>query len=233
MPAGDTAVLAGEEGRHAARVRRVAAGEGIVLADGRGGLASCVVTAVAGATLSLAVQSRSFTPPPSPRLVVVQALAKGDRGELAVELMTELGVDEVVPWAAARSVTRWVGERGERGRQRWVATARAAAKQSQRSWLPTVAPLADSPAVAARIGRAGVSLVLEPAGPSSLAALDHADAGEVVLVVGPEGGVSPEELALFVAAGAHACHLGSEVLRTSTAGAAALAVLSAGLGRWA
>jgi len=225
-------VLDGDEGRHAARVRRIGAGELVSLTDGRGGVATCRVTAVAGATLSLAVQSRSFTPPPAPRLVVVQALAKGDRGERAVELMTELGVDEIVPWSASRSVAQWRGERGERSRERWAATALAAAKQAHRAWLPAVAPPTDSAAVAARLRSASAALVLDHLAEKSWSSVELPADGDVVVVVGPEGGIDLDELALFSAAGAVAGRLGPTVLRTSTAGAAALAVLSARLGRW-
>jgi len=225
-------VLDGDEGRHAARVRRIGAGELVSLTDGRGGVATCRVTAVAGATLSLAVQSRSFTPPPAPRLVVVQALAKGDRGERAVELMTELGVDEIVPWSASRSVAQWRGERGERSRERWAATALAAAKQAHRAWLPAVAPPTDSAAVAARLRSASAALVLDHLAEKSWSSVELPADGDVVVVVGPEGGIDLDELALFSAAGAVAGRLGPTVLRTSTAGAAALAVLSAQLGRW-
>jgi 16S rRNA (uracil1498-N3)-methyltransferase len=162
--------------------------------------------------------------------VLVQALAKGDRGELAVELAVELGVDEVVPWSAARSVTRWDGARGERSRDRWRSVARAAAKQSRRAWVPTVAPLASTRQVAARLS-AG-SLVLHEAADTPLATVALPAGGDLVLVVGPEGGLDDAELAAFAAAGAVPVRLGPEVVRTSTAGAAALAALSLRTGRW-
>jgi 16S rRNA (uracil1498-N3)-methyltransferase len=169
---------------------------------------------------------------PDPRLVVVQALAKGDRGELAVQAMTEAGVDVVVPWAASRSVVQWRGERGERARERWVATAREAAKQSGRSWLPTISPAAGTAAVAERLRSAAAGLVLDTAGAVPLSTVDLPAAGEIVVVVGPEGGIAPDELATFTAAGALAVRLGPTVLRTSTAGVAALAVLATRLARW-
>jgi 16S rRNA (uracil1498-N3)-methyltransferase len=231
LPDGAEAVLDGAEGRHAATVRRLRAGEALRLADGRGGLADCVVTAAEPDRLRLAVRRRRTLPAPQPRLVVVQALAKGDRGELAVELMTELGVDEIVPWAAARSVVRWQGERGLRALERWRATARAAAKQSRRAWLPEVADQHSTTQVAARLGT--TSLVLHESATDPLATVDLPASGEFAIVVGPEGGVEAAELAAFEAAGARPVRLGAEVLRASTAGAAALAVLSARTGRWA
>ena len=222
-------VLSGPEGRHAATVRRLRAGEVVDLCDGRGGRAGCVVVQVGRDEVVLDVRSRSQEPPPVPRLVLVQALAKGDRGELAVELATEVGVDLVVPWAAARSVVRWEGARGEKARERWRATAREAGKQSRRAWLPDVAPLERTAQVAARLRAAGAALVLSEDAREPLTAVPLPAAGDLVLVVGPEGGIGDDELA---ALGGTPVRLGPTVLRTSTAGAAALAVLSARTGRW-
>ncbi len=170
-------------------------------------------------------------PAHSPRLVVVQALPKGDRGELAVETMTEVGVDVVVPWAASRCVTRWRDARGEKALARWRTSAQAAAKQSRRSRFPEVTDLATTGDVAALLSRAAVGAVLHEQAAEPLAALSLPDAGDVVLVVGPEGGVSDDELGTFRDAGAATYRLGETVLRTSTAGSAALAVLLA-RSRW-
>lgn len=232
LPDGAEAVLDGAEGRHAATVRRLRPGESLSLADGRGGLAECTVTAVEPDRLRLAVAARRTLPPPQPRLVVVQALAKGDRGELAVELMTELGVDAVVPWSASRSVVRWQGERGGRALERWRSTARASAKQSRRAWLPEVTDQHGTAAVAARIAAAAGAIVLHEAATAPLAAAELPATGDLVIVVGPEGGIADAELAEFTAAGARPARLGSTVLRASTAGAAALAVLAVRTGRW-
>ncbi len=230
LPAGAEAVLAGAEGRHAATVRRIRPGEVICLADGRGGLAECTVTAAEPDQLRLAVDHRRQLAAPQPRLVVVQALAKGDRGELAVELMTELGVDAVVPWSASRSVVRWQGERGGRALERWRSTARAAAKQSRRAWLPEITEAHSTAEVVNRIG-AG-ALILHESATDPLGAAELPASGELAVVVGPEGGIDPAELAAFTAAGARPVRLGPTVLRASTAGAAALAVLSVRTGRW-
>ena len=234
LPEGDEVVLDGDEGRHAARVKRLGAGEAVLLADGRGGLIHGEVAAVAGDSLRVTVLRREAVPAPRPRLVVVQALPKGDRAELAVETMTELGVDEIVPWAASRSIVQWHGARGERAREKWQRAAHEAAKQSRRAWLPVVAPLASTADVARR---AAGALVLhedatEPLAGADLDAGAAAGSGEVMVVVGPEGGIAPDELAAFAGAGARTVRLGGPVLRTSTAGAAALAVLSVRVGRW-
>ncbi|MCW2667974.1 MAG: hypothetical protein JWN57_2936 [Frankiales bacterium] len=225
---GDRVVLSGPEGRHAATVKRLQPGEPVDLVDGRGTRASSVVLSVGRDEVVLEVRARVVEPAPAPRLVLVQALPKGDRGELAVELATEVGVDEVVPWAAARCVMQWTGERGDKQLARWRATAREAAKQSRRATVPEVTGLATTAQVAARL-RGATGLVLHEAATTPLSAVELPRQGEVVLVVGPEGGLSDEELATL---GGTAVRLGRTVLRTSTAGAAALSVLSARSGRW-
>lgn len=230
LPVSGRFVLGGDEGRHAAKVRRLRVGEHLQLADGAGVLAQCVVTEV-GAGLTVDVLSVHRVPAPSPKLTVVQALPKGERGELAVELTTELGVDEIVPWAAERCIARWDGARAQRNRERWEAHAREAAKQARRPWVPVVEPIADTTAVLAR-ARSAHAIVLHEAATDPLTGLDLPSDGEVLVIVGPEGGVSDSELTLFHEAGTRSCRLGPEVLRTSTAGAAALAVLSGRLGRW-
>lgn len=227
-----TVPLDGAEGRHAATVTRLGVGEAVVLTDGAGRRGVGVVTATGRDRLDVDVRTVADVPEPEPRLVVVQALPKGDRGEVAVETLTEVGADVVVPWAASRCVTRWRDGRGEKALTRWRTTAAAAAKQARRSRFPEVTPLAGTADVVARLGEAAAGVLLHEEADLPLAGLDLPGSGDVVVVVGPEGGISPEELALFRAAGATAYRLGDTVLRTSTAGTAALAVLSARR-RWA
>lgn len=230
LPAAGRFELGGDEGRHAAKVRRLRVGEQLELADGAGVLARCAVVGV-GAGLTVDVLERRAVPAPAVLVTLAQALPKGERGELAVELATELGVDAIVPWASARCIAKWDGPKAARNRERWEAHAREAAKQARRSWVPTVEALTDTAALAARA--AGVcAIVLHEAATEPLAAVPLPEAGEVLLVVGPEGGIADDELTRFQAAGARTCRLGPEVLRTSTAGAAALAALSVRLGRW-
>ena len=157
--------------------------------------------------------------------MVAQALAKGDRGELAVELLTEVGVTEILPWQASRSIVRWSGERGTKGLARWRSTAREAAKQSRRLWVPTVADPVDTVGLAGRIAVAGTTLLLHEDATTPLADVSLPSAGEVLLVVGPEGGISPDELATLTAAGGRPTLLTPHVLRTSTAGVVAVAGL--------
>jgi 16S rRNA (uracil1498-N3)-methyltransferase len=225
-------MLDGPEGHHAATVQRLRAGEALVLCDGRGGTADAVVDSAGRGGLTVRVLSRHHEPAPDPRIVVVQGIPKGDRGELAVQAMTEAGVDAIVPWIASRSVARWKDERGEKARQRWVDTAREAAKQSRRSWRPDLDRAESTKDVAARLGAAAMALVLHEEATTRLSTVELPVGGEIVLVIGPEGGIDPDELAQFAEAGARPVRLGRAVLRTSTAGVAALAVLSAHLGRW-
>ena len=227
----DLLILDGPEGRHAATVRRVRVGEAVDLADARGTRAHCTVESLGQDVVRLRVRSRVVEPEPSPRLVLVQAIAKGDRGELAVELATEVGVDEIVPWSAERCIVVWNGDRGERALGRWRSTAREAGKQSRRARHPVVTTWLDTASVLQRVAGCR-TLVLHELATEPLASVSLPDNGEVVLVVGPEGGITAAELARFVSAGASPVRLGHSVLRTSTAGAAAAAVVSARTPRW-
>ncbi|HEX4253619.1 MAG TPA: 16S rRNA (uracil(1498)-N(3))-methyltransferase [Streptosporangiaceae bacterium] len=229
----DVITLTGGEGRHAATVRRIRPGERVDVADGAGLIAECVVTDAGPGSVTLRVQARREVPGPDPRIVVVQALPKGDRAELAVETMTEVGVDVIVPFAAERCVARWpAGDRAAKALARWRSAAREAAKQARRARIPEVTELASAAEVATRLKSAARAVVLEPGAAQTLSRLDLPIHGDVVLVVGPEGGLSPAELTEFTAAGAIETRLGDSVLRASTAGAAAAAVLMARTGRW-
>ncbi|MET7489628.1 16S rRNA (uracil(1498)-N(3))-methyltransferase [Streptomyces sp. NPDC005538] len=229
-------VLDGPEGRHAVSVRRLKPGEEVVLTDGAGRHATGEVIGTEGKDrLLLQLAPVLEEPAESPRITVVQALPKGDRGELAVETMTETGVDAIVPWAASRCITQWKGERGLKALAKWRATAREAGKQSRRTRFPEVADAATGKQVAALLAKADFAAVLHEDrdyGSEPLATAELPTEGEIVLVVGPEGGVSPEELTLFEEAGAKAYRLGRSVLRTSTAGTAATALLLGRTGRW-
>ena len=234
LPRGGRFTLAGAEGHHAATVQRLKLGEDLLRSDGRGGMAFAEVTGVGRGSIDVDVRGRQFAEASDPRLVVVQGIAKGDRGELAVQAMTEIGVDEIVPWAASRSVARWRGERGVKAREKWVSTAREAAKQARRSWLPVIAGSPDVPTkkVSGLLSAAAAAFVLHEEATDRLSLAKLPEAGDIVLVVGPEGGISDQELGSFVAAGAQPVRLGDSVLRTSTAGMAALVVLATRLERW-
>jgi 16S rRNA (uracil1498-N3)-methyltransferase len=227
LPDGPEARLDGPEGHHAATVQRLRAGERIVLGDGRGTLAVGVVARVEKGSLSVHLETRSHEPPADPRIAVVQGIAKGDRGELAVQAMTEVGVDAIVPWRAERSIARW---RDDRPLERWRATAREAAKQARRAWLPEVSAARSTAELLAELP--GFACVLDEAADRRLSSVELPAGGEIALVVGPEGGIAPGELAAFTAAGALPVRLGPAILRTSTAGVAAVAAVSVLVGRW-
>jgi 16S rRNA (uracil1498-N3)-methyltransferase len=229
---GATVEVTGDEAHHAVAVRRLRKGERVVLTDGLGTSVTGTVSSTGKRLLVVDVADVRREPRPEPALVVVQALPKGDRGELAVEVLTEVGAGTIVPWAASRSVAVWKGERAVKSHARWQATAREAAKQARRAWHPEVTPLATTGAVADLVRDAGLALVLHEGATEPLAAVAPPATGTVLLVVGPEGGLADEEVATFVTAGARAVHLGPEVLRTSTAGVAAAAALLSRTPRW-
>jgi 16S rRNA (uracil1498-N3)-methyltransferase len=229
---GQVMTLTGPEGHHAAAVRRLRAGERADVGDGAGTIAEGVVRDVGKNFVTLEIRAVHTVAPPQPLLTVAQALPKGDRGELAVELMTEIGVDAVIPWAAERSITKWHAERGDKALAKWRATAREAAKQSRRAWLPEVTDLAATAAVARRVAAATLAIILEADASAKLHELPLPETGEILLLVGPEGGISPAEREALRRAGAVEARLGPTVLRTSTAGTTAAAILLSRVGRW-
>jgi 16S rRNA (uracil1498-N3)-methyltransferase len=233
---GELAVVEGDEGFHAATVRRIRPGEELILSDGVGGLARCVVEQAGRDGLQARVLDRWQVPPVQPPVTVVQALPKAERSELAIESATEAGADALVAWQAARCVARWDGARAEKGLRRWRAVARAAAQQSRRAHIPSVDGVLSTAALTERIGdvvaTGGMALALHESAAGRLTNLGLAQAKSVLLVVGPEGGIAPEELATMTAAGAVAIRLSPTVLRTSTAAAVALGALGVLTPRW-
>ncbi|NNU28406.1 16S rRNA (uracil(1498)-N(3))-methyltransferase [Isoptericola sediminis] len=238
-----TYVLGGAEGRHAGVVQRRRAGERVDVVDGAGTRVLGVVETVDGGEVTLRVEDVRHEPAPTVRLTLVQALAKGDRDHQAVEAAVEVGVDAVVPWQADRSVVVWRGPRAEKARAKWSATVLAAVKQSRRAWLPPVEEHVTTRALAARVrdvvAAGGTVVVLHEEATTPLAdvtlpepALGADAPPELALVVGPEGGISADEVAALTDAGAVTARLGPHVLRTSTAGPVAVALLSDRLGRW-
>lgn len=230
---GSLVEVRGDEAHHAVAVRRLREGEQVVLTDGVGTAVTGSVASTGKRVLVVSVESVTRHDRPEPAITVVQALPKGERGELAAEVLTEVGVDRIVPWAASRSVTVWKGERAAKSHARWQATAREAAKQSRRSWLPTVSALASTAHVVGLIAEADLTVVLHEDASAPLSSVDVPSFGRIVVVVGPEGGLAPDELAAFADAGARSVHLGAEVLRTSTAGVVAVAALLTRTSRWA
>ncbi|MGY1620700.1 16S rRNA (uracil(1498)-N(3))-methyltransferase [Geodermatophilus sp. SYSU D00965] len=226
LPDAEELLVDGAEGRHAVDVLRLTPGEKVRVGDGRGTVAEGAVLSAGPEGLRVAVSTRHEVPPPALELVLVQALPKGERGPLAVELATELGVDRIVPWAASRCVTRWREDRAAKGVAKWRAAARAASKQSRRPRVPEVTDLMTTRQVCGVLADVDLAIVLHEQARHPLARLELPSEGTVAVVVGPEGGLSDGEVVALAAAGARPVRLGPEVLRTSTAGAAALAALS-------
>ena len=229
---GEVIELTGDEGRHAVSVKRTSVGEQIELVDGHGTRAVITVTGVSGKDrLVGVVDCVASEPAPRPTVTVVQALPKAARSELTVDLLTQAGADVIVPWQAGRSVANW-GKKQDKGLAKWRAAARAAAKQSRRSRIPEITPVVDQAAVAALIQAAPLALMLHEDATGKITDQPMAQVDSVVLIIGPEGGISPAELDAFTTAGAHPVRLGPEVLRTASAGMVALAALGAVTDRW-
>ncbi|MEH3143027.1 MAG: 16S rRNA (uracil(1498)-N(3))-methyltransferase [Mycobacterium kyogaense] len=232
---GELAVVDGDEGHHAATVCRTRTGEHLDLSDGVGVVAHCIVEDVAKGRLTARVQDRRVVEPPVPTVTVVQALPKSERAELAVELATEAGADAFVPWQAARCVARWEGAaKTDKGLRRWAAVARSAARQSRRPHVPAVHDVVSTAGLAELVRAAAPEpvLVLHESAELPLAEIPLAGAAAVLLVVGPEGGITDAELATLTEAGARIVRLGPSVLRTSTAAAVALGALGVLTPRW-
>ncbi|KRE78457.1 16S rRNA (uracil(1498)-N(3))-methyltransferase [Arthrobacter sp. Soil763] len=237
---GTTFVLDGAEARHAVTVKRLGVGESVDLADGAGTRLTGTVTDVAGQELTVECREVSTEVRPDIRLVLVQALAKGDRDELAAETATELGIDAVVPWQAERSIVRWKPERAAKAHAKWQSVVTAAAKQARRAWIPEVRPAVDGAGLQAAVAAADLAIILHEDAVRPLRQVlegwahgsGAAGGREVLLIVGPEGGISPREVTRLCGAGAVTALLGHHVLRSSTAGPAATVLASDILGRW-
>jgi 16S rRNA (uracil1498-N3)-methyltransferase len=232
---GEVAVVDGDEGFHAANVRRIRPGEELDLSDGAGELAHCVIEDVGKGRLSARVVDRRTVAIPTPTVTVVQALPKSDRAELAIELATEAGADAFVAWHASRCVARWDGQaRIDKGLRRWRAVARSAARQSRRAYIPTVSGVVSTSELVERVRDAAATqaLVLHESATQPIADVPVAQADSLVLIVGPEGGIADDEIASLIEAGASTVRLGPTVLRTSTAASVALGALGVLTPRW-
>jgi 16S rRNA (uracil1498-N3)-methyltransferase len=234
-------VLDGAEARHAVTVKRLAVGEAVDIADGAGRRLTGTVAQVAPAQLTVECSSVTMEDRPAVRLVLVQALAKGDRDELAIETSTELGIDAVIPWQSERSIVRWKGDRAVKAHAKWQSAVSAAAKQARRAWIPEVRSAVDTQGLAAQVAGAALAVILHEDAVKPLrgilegwrdAGLVGPDPREILLIVGPEGGISPREVTKLCSAGAVTALLGPHVLRSSTAGPAAVVIASDVLGRW-
>jgi 16S rRNA (uracil1498-N3)-methyltransferase len=229
---GSSFTLGGPEAKHAVSVRRMSIGEAIAVSDGSGIKIRGRVSKLQKETLELSVESIDEILPPNCQLFLVQALAKGDRDELAIQACTELGVFGVIPWQAERSISIWKAEKRQKGQTRWQAIVTEAAKQSLRAFIPKVGEVLDSQELVSALAGFDQVLILDPDSTTSITDLTPTATGRVAVVVGPEGGMSVQELESFAKAGFSSVRLGAGVLRTSTAGMAAVSYLQAKLGDW-
>ncbi|MBT2594993.1 16S rRNA (uracil(1498)-N(3))-methyltransferase [Arthrobacter sp. ISL-72] len=238
---GSRYVLQGPEARHAVTVKRISVGESVDIADGAGKRLTGKVSAVGQGELTVECSALETEERPDLRLVLVQALAKGDRDELAAETATELGIDAVVPWQSERSIVRWKGERAAKAHAKWQSVVTAAAKQARRAWIPEVRAAVDGSGLAAAVAAADLAIILheDAVRPLRTVLESWRDSGgrgpgpcEILLIVGPEGGIGPREITKLCSAGAVTALLGHHVLRSSTAGPAATVLASDILGRW-
>ena len=252
---GDSFVLDGDEGFHAATVRRIDVGAMLDVVDGTGLRARCTVIDRAKKSLTLNIDHLEREDQPAVELMLIQALSTGGRDEMAIEMATEVGVDAVMPWQANRSEVRWKGEKAAKGMRKWESTLRSATKQSRRAFIPRLEEARSSAALAQWIAQNAQDgawvLVCHESADRRLSELlpelrglsAHASSAsaaqsqpscprKIAVIVGPEGGVDPDELSLFEAAGAKICLLGNTVLRASSAGPVALSLISDAIGRW-
>lgn len=229
---GKVATLDGDEARHAVRVARIGEGERVLLGDRKGVIASASARTITRTTVEFEVQDIEIHNPSPPNIVLVQALAKGGRDELAIQMCTELGIDQIIPWQAARSIPRWNQDKSEKGLERWRKIVLEASKQSIRPTVPNVVSLKRGPEVSA-LGVSGQVVLLDSDGEHTLRDFSYSPESEqIILIVGPEGGVTDEEKRILIESGARDVRLGTKILRTSTAGAAALSVINSHLGRF-
>lgn len=215
--------LTGDEANHAVKVKRTEIGELIEIVDGQGVRICGTVSQVTKKSLTLDVKTRIVESKPDLTLTVAQAIAKGDRADLALELLTEVGVDYILPWKAEFAIAKW--EDQAKGKSKWQATVAQASKQSRRSWIPLVHDLVSGEKLATLAKQFDVAVVLHESAKQSFAQIPLPQSGSVLLIVGPEGGISPKELEQFKELSQ--VRMGKTVMRTSTAGAiAAGAILS-------
>lgn len=206
-----------EQASHA-KALRIRTGEQIAITDGSGKVAFASVTG--DNPVSFQIHHISVEDMAAPRFHLVQALAKNDRDEMALQASVELGCRSVTPWQASRSIVKW-DQKAERNQSRWQAIAIEAMKQSQQSFLCEVRPLANTKV----LRPIGIGIILDPRGEAPLSSVAAHD--DYTIVVGPEGGISEEELLVLKSAGFRSYRMGAAVLRASTAGPAAIAALAA------
>ena len=223
-------VIEGDEAHHLG-VARIKVGERITVTNGAGRRAEVEVLDINKRNVGCRILEVVDEPRPNTILTVVQALTKGDRARETIELLTEGGAEIIIPWQAANSIGQWKEEKD--ALSKWRTWAREATKQSRRSWIPQVLDLHSTAELKRRIQDGEFSLVFHESSESSLTEIFNSAAPkEVILVIGPEGGITEDEVAGLVTSGAKVVSIGRAVFRSAHAGVAALAAVQTGFGIW-
>lgn len=224
-------VIEGDEAHHAGSAARIKVGEKINVTNGKGRIAEVEVLDINKRNIGCRILEVRDETRAKVVLTVIQALTKGDRARETIELLTEGGAELIIPWQAARSIGQWKDDKDAQGK--WRTWAKEATKQSRRTWIPEILDLHTTAQVKRRIQDSDLTIVLHENGAEAFSEiLTSAPPREILLIVGPEGGISDDELASFVSSGARSIRLGKPVFRSAHAGVAALAAIQAAFGIW-
>jgi len=217
--------FANDDANHAIRVLRMQTGVEFMLSDGQGSWSQVVATEVKKKSMQVRVIDSGFQQPLATTITVVQALPKGDRAKEAIELLTEAGVDRIVPWASARSIGK--------GSEKFAITAREASKQSRRFRIPEVTETATTAQICEAIKVSDLAIAFHESATSKLSdQVSSHNVEHLLIIIGPEGGLTDEEIAAFTDAGAKVALMGRPILRSAHAGIAAVSAVSALLKVW-
>lgn len=224
--------LSGDDGYHAARVLRVTVGEELMLSDGHGAWSKMRVAEVGKKSVDLIVLESGFQDASATMITVIQAVTKGERSKEAIELLTEAGADRIIPWQAARSIGKI--DRTDKGVDKLQVAASEASKQSRRFWIPEVGGVVDTRGAIAVVSEADLAIVFHEGATTKLSDLfgERKPIASVVIVIGPEGGITDEELVSMSEAGAKIALMGRPILRSTHAGIAAISAVSTALRIW-
>jgi 16S rRNA (uracil1498-N3)-methyltransferase len=217
--------FANDDANHAIRVLRMQAGDEFMLSDGKGSWSQVVAQEVKKKSMQVRIMDSGFQAPLATTITVVQAIPKGDRAKEAIELLTEAGVDRIVPWASARSIGK--------GSEKFAVTAREASKQSRRFRIPEVTELATTAQICEAIKISDLAIAFHESATTKLSdQISSHNVEHLLIIIGPEGGLTDEEISAFTQAGAKVALMGRPILRSAHAGIAAVSAVSALLKVW-
>ena len=226
---GQRQVLENEEAHHAIKVLRLNTGEVIKISDGVGNWVSGPIVEIAKKELYVSITERGEIQAAKPELVLVQAITKSDRNKEMLELAVEAGVDRIIPWQSERSISKWQSD----SEQKWQVGIKQSCKQARQVKLPQLMQVMSTSEVIKSIGEGGFGIVFHEEASTKFSDLTIPNSqSSVYLVIGPEGGISEQELLSFQNNGSKVVRLGDTVLRSAHAGFAALSAVQTKLGRW-